>query len=150
MIQAVTGFLLAASEDFQPQEEFTLHPWVSIELGPIDLSINKAVVYLLVGAALTCLVGIWIMRFGLRLKPSRKQTMGESMYELVQTQIAEGNLPKKALRSWFPYCRSPLLLHLGAEHRRLHPAADLGRALHDLPGWSYRPGASTRQLRTCP
>ena len=104
MIQAVTGFLLAASEDFQPQEEFTLHPWVSIELGPIDLSINKAVVYLLVGAAVTCLVGIWIMRFGLRLKPSRKQTMGESMYELVQTQIAEGNLPKKALRSWFPYC----------------------------------------------
>ena len=104
MIQAVTGFLLAASEDFQPQEEFTLHPWVSIELGPIDLSINKAVVYLLVGAAVTCLVAIWIMRFGLRLKPSRKQTMGESMYELVQTQIAEGNLPKKALRSWFPYC----------------------------------------------
>ena len=65
MIQAVTSLLLASSEDFQPQDEFALHPWVSIHLGPIDLSINKAVVYLLVGAALTCIIGIWIMRFGL-------------------------------------------------------------------------------------
>jgi len=109
MIAAVTSFLLASSDDFQPQDEFTLHPWVSIHLGPIDMSINKAVVYLLVGAALTCIVGIWTMRFGLRVKPSRKQTMGESVYELVQTQIAEGNLPKKALRIWFPYCAALFL-----------------------------------------
>ena len=134
MIQAVTGFLLAASEDFQPQDEFTLHPWVSIELGPIDLSINKAVVYLLVGAALTCLVGIWIMRFGLRLKPSRKQTMGESMYELVQTQIAEGNLPKKALRSWFPYCAALFFFIWVLNIVGFIPLADLGRALHDRRG----------------
>jgi len=43
------------------------------------------------------------MRFGLSLRPSRRQTTGESVYELVQTQIAEGNLPAKAINRWFPY-----------------------------------------------
>ena len=65
--------------------------------------INKAVVYLWVGAAVTIVLGIWIMRFGLSLRPSRRQTLGESIYELVQGQIAEGNLPSKAINRWFPY-----------------------------------------------
>jgi F-type H+-transporting ATPase subunit a len=99
----VSSFLLAASEDFQPQDEFKLPAWVDIHVGGLDLSINKAVVYLWVGAALTMLIGVWIMRFGLKLRPSRKQTMGESVYELIQGQIAEGNLPHKAIGRWFPY-----------------------------------------------
>ena len=99
----MTSLLLASTEDFQPQDEFSLNAWVSIHLGPIDLSINKAVVYLWVGAAVTILLGIWIMRFGLSLRPSRRQTTGESVYELVETQIAEGNLPAKAINRWFPY-----------------------------------------------
>ena len=36
--------------EFDPSEEFELHEWVPIHLGPLDLSINKAVVYLLLGA----------------------------------------------------------------------------------------------------
>jgi F-type H+-transporting ATPase subunit a len=99
----MTSLLLASSEDFHPEDEFSLNAWVSIHLGPIDLSINKAVVYLWIGAALTILLGIWIMRFGLSLRPSRRQTTGESVYELVETQIAEGNLPAKAIHRWFPY-----------------------------------------------
>jgi F-type H+-transporting ATPase subunit a len=99
----MTSLLLASSEDFHPEDEFSLNAWVSIHLGPIDLSINKAVVYLWIGAVLTILLGIWIMRFGLSLRPSRRQTTGESVYELVQTQIAEGNLPAKAIHRWFPY-----------------------------------------------
>lgn len=101
--------LLAAAEDFQPQREFELHPWVPIELGPIDLSINKAVVYLWVGAALTVFLGIWLMRFGLSLRPARRQTTGEALYEAVQGQIAEGNLPSKAIGRWFPYVASLFL-----------------------------------------
>lgn len=96
-------FLLAAQEDFEPQDEFALPAWVDLDLGTLDLSINKAVVYLWVGAAVTILLGVWIMRFGLSLRPSRRQTTGESIYELIQTQIAEGNLPRKAIGSWFPY-----------------------------------------------
>ena len=37
------------NEAFQPQNEFKLEPWVSIHLGGIDLSINKAVLYLRAG-----------------------------------------------------------------------------------------------------
>jgi F-type H+-transporting ATPase subunit a len=97
------ALLLASTEDFQPQDEFTLDTWVSIDLGPIDLSVNKAVVYLWVGGLATIVLGTWIMRFGLSLRPSRRQTMGESLYELVQGQIAEGNLPSKAINRWFPF-----------------------------------------------
>jgi F-type H+-transporting ATPase subunit a len=97
------SFLLAATDDFQPQEEFDLPAWVSIHIGPLDMSINKAVVYLLVGAAVTVIVGTWIMRFGLSLRPSRRQTTGEAIYELIHGQIAESSLPSKGLALWFPY-----------------------------------------------
>jgi F-type H+-transporting ATPase subunit a len=35
-----------AKTKFDPSEEFRLDDWVSIHLGPLDLSINKAVAYL--------------------------------------------------------------------------------------------------------
>ncbi|MGH3052696.1 MAG: F0F1 ATP synthase subunit A [Gaiellaceae bacterium] len=101
--------MLAATEDFQPQHEFQLDPWIPLELGPVDLSVNKAVVYLWLGAIVTILFGIWVMRFGLSLRPSRRQTTGEGLYELLQGQIAEGNLPSKAIGRWFPYVASLFL-----------------------------------------
>jgi F-type H+-transporting ATPase subunit a len=101
--------LAAAESDFQPQHEFELDPWIPLELGPIDLSINKAVVYLWVGAIATILFGIWVMRFGLSLRPTRRQTTGEAIYELLQGQIAESSLPTKAIGRWFPYVASLFL-----------------------------------------
>jgi F-type H+-transporting ATPase subunit a len=103
------SLVLAATEDFQPQHEFQLDPWISLELGPVDLSVNKAVVYLWLGGIVTILFGIWVMRFGLSLRPSRRQTTGEGLYELLQGQIAEGNLPSKAIGRWFPYVASLFL-----------------------------------------
>jgi F-type H+-transporting ATPase subunit a len=103
------SLVLAAAEDFQPQHEFQLDPWIPLELGPVDLSVNKAVVYLWLGAAVTIFFGVWIMRFGLSLRPSRRQTTGEGLYELLQGQIAEGNLPSKAIGRWFPYVASLFL-----------------------------------------
>jgi F-type H+-transporting ATPase subunit a len=96
---AATG----ADGEFSPEAEFVLHPWVSLELGPIDLSINKAVAYLWLGGLLTVLLGIWVMRFGLSLRPGRRQTTGEAIYDLIQGQIAESSLPSKAISTWFPY-----------------------------------------------
>jgi F-type H+-transporting ATPase subunit a len=95
--------LFAAEGDFDPQQEFILDPWVSIQVGPLDMSINKAVAYLWLGGLLTILLGIWLMRFGLSIRPDRRQTTGESVYELVQEQIAEASIPSKALHIWFPY-----------------------------------------------
>jgi len=97
------NLVLAASEDFQPQDEFELPAWVSIHIGPLDMSINKAVVYLFVGAAVTIILGVWVMRFGLALRPNRRQTIGESLYDLIYGQIAESSLPTKGLSLWFPY-----------------------------------------------
>jgi F-type H+-transporting ATPase subunit a len=102
-------FAAAAEEEFSPQHEFVLEPWIPLELGPIDLSVNKAVVYLWVGGAVTILLGIWLMRFGLSLRPARRQTTGEALYELMQGQIAEGNLPSKGIGRWFPYVASLFL-----------------------------------------
>ena len=99
------SFVLAASEDFKPEEEFELHSWIPLELGPIDLSVNKAVAYVWPGGGLTILFGIWFMRFGLSLRPSRRQTLGESLYDALQGQIAEGNLPGKPSAAGSPTWR---------------------------------------------
>ena len=104
----IASLLLAQAEDhpeeeFQPQDEFELHAWIPLEIGPIDMSVNKAVAYLWLGGAVTILLGIWVMRFGLSLRPSRRQTTGEGLYELIQGQIVEGSLPSRAIKTWFPY-----------------------------------------------
>ena len=41
------------NDAFQPQNEFKLDPWITIELGGIDFSINKAVLYLVLASVLT-------------------------------------------------------------------------------------------------
>ena len=50
------------NEAFKPQNEFKLEPWVSIHLAGIDLSINKAVLYLVLASALTIFTMVWIAR----------------------------------------------------------------------------------------
>jgi len=98
-----------AAEDFDVETEFRLNPWVKIKLGPIDLSINKAVAYLWLATVVTILLGILLMRVRLGVKPGRRQTVGEQIYEVAQTQIAEQGLPTKAIGRWFPYCATLML-----------------------------------------
>jgi F-type H+-transporting ATPase subunit a len=96
-------------EKFDPSHEFELPAWVSIHIGPLDMSINKAVVYLWIGTALTILLGIVLMRVRLRVTPDRRQTVGEQIYDIAQVQIAEQGLPTKAIGRWFPYVATLLL-----------------------------------------
>jgi F-type H+-transporting ATPase subunit a len=44
------------NEEFQPQNEFLLDPWISLDPGFADMSINKAVLYLFLAAAATIAV----------------------------------------------------------------------------------------------
>jgi F-type H+-transporting ATPase subunit a len=99
----------AAESEFDPQHEFILEEWIPLHLGPLDLSVNKAVVYLWIGGLATILLGVWLMRFGLSLRPNRRQTTGEAIYDLIQGQIAESSIPAKALHIWFPYVASIFL-----------------------------------------
>ena len=41
------------NEEFTPTDEFKLDPWVSLKFGPVDMSINKAVLYLVLACVLT-------------------------------------------------------------------------------------------------
>jgi len=99
----------ANEKEFNPSDEWTLHEWVPIHLGPIDLSINKAVAYLMLGALLSIVLGIVLMRTRLGMRPGRRQTVGEIIYEVAQTQVAEQGLPTKAIRMWFPYVASLMI-----------------------------------------
>ena len=91
------------AEKFDPSEEWTLHEWIPIHLGPIDMSVNKAVAYLLLGALVSCVIGIVFMRVKVGFGPTRKQALGEQIYEIAQVQVAEQGLPTKAIGRWFPY-----------------------------------------------
>jgi F-type H+-transporting ATPase subunit a len=95
-----------AKGEFDPAVEFEQHPWVSIHLGGLDLSITKAVAYLLLGSLLTILIGLVLMR-GKTL--NRRQTTGELIYDIAQTQVAEQGLPSKAIGTWFPYVATLML-----------------------------------------
>jgi F-type H+-transporting ATPase subunit a len=125
----------ALAEDFDPAKEFELHPWVKIKLGPIDLSINKAVVYLWLGALLTILLGIVVMRVRLRIKPDRRQTFGEELYEVAQTQVAEQGLPTKAIGRWFPYVATLMLYIWVVNLLGFIPLPLTGETYHGIPTW---------------
>ncbi len=89
-------------ESFQPQNEFKLEPWISIHLAGIDLSINKAVLYLVLASALTIFVMVWISR-RMAQKPNRVQTAIEVSYDLTKDTITGGNLDAKMAARWFPF-----------------------------------------------
>ena len=89
-------------------EEWELHPWLDIHLGGLDLSINKAVAYILAGALLSCLLGIVLMRVKVG-RPNRRQALGEMIYDVAQTQVAEQGLPHGSVKRWFPYCATLMI-----------------------------------------
>ena len=98
-------------EEFNPEHDFELGEWVPIHLGSLDLSINKAVAYLILGSVLTMAIGILLMRIkvGSKNEPGRRQAVGEIVYEVAQTQVAEQGLPHKAIGRWFPYVATLML-----------------------------------------
>jgi F-type H+-transporting ATPase subunit a len=98
-----------SEKEFDPSEEWTLHTWIPIHLGPIDMSINKAVAYLLLGALLSILLGTVLMRVKTGKGPDRKQALGEIIYEVARVQVAEQGLPTKAMPLWFPYCATLMI-----------------------------------------
>jgi F-type H+-transporting ATPase subunit a len=90
------------NDDFKPQNEFKLEPWIPIHIGGVDLSITKAVVYLILASALT----IWVMTYiagRMQTKPNRVQTAVEVAYDLTKNNIVGANLHGGAAIRWFPF-----------------------------------------------
>src|SRR5690242_14286927 len=86
-----------ARGEFDPTTEFEQHEWIPIHLGPLNLSVTKAVVYLMLGTVCTILFGYFFLRGRGRDEPGRRETVGEMIYEIAQTQVAEQGLPSKAI-----------------------------------------------------
>jgi F-type H+-transporting ATPase subunit a len=90
------------NEEFQPQNEFKLDPWISIHIAGIDMSINKAVFYLFVACAITAATMIYIAK-RMQDRPNRVQTIIEGAYDLTYTQISRGNMPNGTAARFFPF-----------------------------------------------
>jgi F-type H+-transporting ATPase subunit a len=129
-----------ARGEFDPTTEFEQHKWIPIHLGPLDLSITKAVVYLMIGTALTILLGLVLMR-GPSL--TRRGTVGEQIYEVAQTQIAEQGLPSKAIGRWFPYVATLLIFIWVVNMIGFVPLPLTGETWHGIPVWGIYAATSS-------
>jgi F-type H+-transporting ATPase subunit a len=90
------------NDEFKPQNEFKLDPWLNIKIAGIDLSINRAVFYLILASALTTWVMVWISR-RMADKPNRVQTAVEVAYDLTRNNITGTNLSGRLATKWFPF-----------------------------------------------
>ena len=90
------------NDEYHPQDEFKLDPWLKIHIGGLDLSINKAVLYLFLAAALTSGVMIYLAR-KMQQRPNKVQTAVEALYDLTNTNITRGNMPAAYAKKWFPF-----------------------------------------------
>lgn len=90
------------NEEFKPQNEFKLDTWIPIHIGGVDLSITKAVLYLVLASALTIFAMVYIAR-RMEMKPNRVQTAVEVAYNMTKNNITGGNLEGSYAIKWFPF-----------------------------------------------
>jgi F-type H+-transporting ATPase subunit a len=132
-----------ARGEFDPTTEFEQHEWIPIHLGPLNLSITKAVVYLMLGTLCTIAIGIFTMKSRLAKLPSRRQTVGEALYDVAQTQIAQQGLPTKAIGRWFPYVATLLLFIFTVNLLGFIPLPLTGETYHGIPTWGIYAATSS-------
>jgi F-type H+-transporting ATPase subunit a len=132
-----------ARGEFDPTTEFEQHEWIPIHLGPINLSITKAVAYLMLGSVLTMLFGWVFMRTKIGSKPGRKGTVGEMVYEIAQTQVAEQGLPHKAIARWFPFVATLMLFIFVVNFLGFIPLPLTGETYHGIPTWGIYAATSS-------
>jgi F-type H+-transporting ATPase subunit a len=90
------------NEEFLPQNEFKLDPWISLDLGGIDMSINKAVVYLWLACAATGMAMVYVAK-RMEDKPNRVQTAVEAAYDLTRNTITRNNMDDRMAAKWFAF-----------------------------------------------
>jgi F-type H+-transporting ATPase subunit a len=104
LLMATPGaaFALEVNENFKPQNEFKLDTWIPLKVGPFDMSINKAVMYLMITCVLTTVLMIWVGR-RMEAKPNKVQTAVETIYVMMRDNIAGGNMDTKTAKRWFSF-----------------------------------------------
>ena len=106
---AITAILILVvgnegkNDEFQPQNEFLLTPWIAINIAGIDFSITKAVLYLGLASAAT-IASMTFIASRMQREPNKVQMAVELAYDLTRDNITRGNIPdQKLARRWFPY-----------------------------------------------
>jgi F-type H+-transporting ATPase subunit a len=94
----------------------------------------------MLGTVITILLGLFLMR-GKTL--NRRQTIGETIYEVAQVQIAEQGLPSKAIGRWFPYVASLLLFIFVVNLIGFIPLPLTGEKWHGVPTWGIYAATSS-------
>jgi F-type H+-transporting ATPase subunit a len=94
----IWGWSRSDNTSFLPQNEFKLDTWFSI--GP--LAFNKAALYLILAAVLTCWTMIYIAG-RMHERPNRVQTGVETLFTLMRDNITRGNMDDKMAAKWFPF-----------------------------------------------
>ncbi|MEA2199576.1 MAG: F-type H+-transporting ATPase subunit a [Solirubrobacteraceae bacterium] len=95
---AIYGFKGQRNNVYKPQDEFKLENWVNLGI----FSINKAVVYLFLAAALTCVSMIYIAR-RMQQRPNKVQTAVELLFQLMRDNITGSSMDSKTAARWFPF-----------------------------------------------
>jgi F-type H+-transporting ATPase subunit a len=90
------------NDAFQPQEEFRLEPWIEIHVAGIDMSITKAVMYLLLAAVATTATMVYIAR-RMQDRPNRVQTAIEVAYDMTRNNITGQNMSSPMAIKWFSF-----------------------------------------------
>ena len=98
MASPAGAFALNINDEYRPQDEFELNKW--IDLG--TFSINKAVLYVFLAAALTCFTMIYIAK-RMQERPNKVQTAVEAAFLGMRDNITRGNMDDKMAAKWFPF-----------------------------------------------
>jgi F-type H+-transporting ATPase subunit a len=95
---AIYGFKGHRNEAFKPQNEFKLDNWVNLGI----FSINKAVLYLFIAAALTAGTMIYIAR-RMQQRPNKVQAAVEALFRLMHDNITASAMDERMAAKWFPF-----------------------------------------------
>jgi F-type H+-transporting ATPase subunit a len=96
---APTGALaLDINESYHPQNEFKLDDWIDLGV----FSVNKAVMYLFIAVALTCVTMVYVAR-RMQERPNKVQTAVETAFLLMRDNITRGNMNDAMALKWFPF-----------------------------------------------
>jgi F-type H+-transporting ATPase subunit a len=132
-----------ARGEFDPTTEFEQKEWIPIHLGPIDMSITKAVAYLMIATVVTIAFGLFFMRGKPGRKAGRRETIGELVYDVAQQQVAEQGLPHKAIGRWFPYVATLMLFIFIVNFLGFIPLPLTGETWHGIPVWGIYAATSS-------
>jgi F-type H+-transporting ATPase subunit a len=103
-----------------PLHQFELQRWVSISIGGLDLSINKAVVFMWVVIAVAAVLMV-MAGSSRKLVPGKLQSLAEMMVDFIRTMIME-TMGKDGMR-FFPLVATLFVFILFSNYIGLIPGA---------------------------